>query len=83
MKKITSSKMFKYTCATLLILFYMYVALKSGIPAAMAIFVKLLAIVLFGMAHIWTVDLIQLLASSIRRAKWFSTWLQGRFQRSQ
>jgi len=83
MKKITQSKYFRYSCATLLILFYAYIALKSGIPAAIAIFFKLFAIVLFGMAHIWVVDFTQFLVSSSRRFKCFSTSLQERFQRSQ
>lgn len=70
-------KALKYTCVIVVGLFYAWLIIKAGPIAAVAMFLKVLGFVLFGMAHIWILDL----ATAARRIKWFFTSLLGYFRR--
>jgi len=61
---------FKYTMIVVLALFYVFLILSAGIPAASAFFLKTVAIILFSLAHLYALQLIRKL---IRRVKWSST----------
>jgi hypothetical protein len=78
-----ASKFLRYTLAVLLFGFYAYIAFNSGVMAAIVVFLKILGLVIFGMAHVWVVDTLQVLGSIIRRIKWSSTSLLGFLRRSQ
>ena len=67
-----NNKLIKYVIAITLIVFYAYMIFKSGIVAAMAVFLKVLGLVLFGMAHIWVVDSLQLLGKV--NIQWRKLW---------
>ena len=67
-----NDKLIKYIIAITLIVFYAYVIFKSGIVAAMALFLKVLGLVLFGMAHVWVVDSLELLGKIQWRKLWSS-----------
>ena len=65
-----NNKSMKYLIAFCLISFYAYIVFKSGLMAALVIFFKVLGFVLFGMAHIWAVDLLEL----VGKIKWRKLW---------
>ena len=56
-----NDKLIKYIIAITLIVFYAYMIFKSGIVAAIAVFLKVLGLVIFCMAHVWVVDSLELL----------------------
>ena len=67
-----NDKLIKYIIAITLIVFYAYMIFKSGIVAAMAVFLKVLGLVLFGMANVWVVDSLELLGKIQWRKLWSS-----------
>jgi len=78
-----NDKLVKYIIAITLIVFYAYMIFKSGIVAAMALFFKVLGLVLFGMAHVWVVDSLELLGKIQWRKLWSSISSLVYFRRSQ
>jgi len=50
-------KLFKYLAVFTVIFFYGFVVLQSGVAAAIAIFLKTLGLVIFGLSHIWIFDM--------------------------
>ena len=67
-----NDKLIKYIIAITLIVFYAYMIFKSGIVAAMAVFLKVLGLVIFGMAHVWVVYSLELLGKIQWRKLWSS-----------
>ena len=67
-----NDKLIKYIIAITLIVFYAYMIFKSGIVAAMAVFLKVLGLVIFGMTHVWVVDSLELLGKIQWRKLWSS-----------
>ncbi len=78
-----TSKFLRYTLAFVLLGFYAFVAMQSGVMAAVVIFFKVLGLVIFGMAHVWVVDTLQFVGACMRRIKWSSTSLLAFFRPSQ
>lgn len=64
------SKLAKYLLAFAMFLFYAIVVFESGFIAAIVLFFKVLGLVIFGMAHVWIADSVNLL----NRVKWSKLW---------
>jgi len=64
------SKTAKYLLAFAMFIFYAFVIFQSGLIAAMVLFLKVLGLVIFGMAHVWVADSITL----INKVQWRKLW---------
>lgn len=76
-------KAIKYLSLFVIICFYAYLVMQSGVAAAMVFFVKTLALVLFGLSHIWLLDSKKMFLTIWRWIKCGSTSSLAYFQRSQ
>ena len=83
MKNTNILKAIKYVSVFIVICFYGFVVMQSGVAAALAFFLKTLALVLFGLSHIWLFDLKKMLITVWRLIKWCSTSLLEYSRRSQ
>ena len=76
-------KYIKYLSVFIVICFYGYIVMQSGVAAALAFFLKTLALVLFGLSHIWLFDLKKMSITVWRSIKWCSTSLREYSRRLQ
>jgi len=77
----TLSKFSKLMLAIVLFSFYFYIAVNAGFVGAMALFIKTLGIVIFGLAHIWVLQMFQFFGEVLGRKSWSFTSLLAYFRR--
>ena len=76
-------KALKYVSVFIIICFYGYIVMQSGVAAAAVFFIKTLALVLFGLSHIWLIDSKDMFVAIWRWIKCSSTSLLEYSRRSQ